>query len=117
MYSKVLETHIDSPDSLAYRPVNKLADGADSPETWAVTTDSLWKWSYSGNRDTCSEEAQAMEYLILYAFWQMYVLVKIIQNHMLDPAICCIWISHLYSWCGNTQKKLLTLGEKLPVPF
>lgn len=33
-----------------------------------MRTGSLWKLSYSSNRDTCSEEAQTMEYLILYAF-------------------------------------------------
>lgn len=47
---------------------NKLANGEDSIKAWAVRTDSLWKCSYSSNRDTCSEGAQTVEYQILYAF-------------------------------------------------
>lgn len=45
--------------------MDKLANGVDSPR--AVRTGNQWKWSYS-RIETCSEEVQTTEYLILYAF-------------------------------------------------
>lgn len=81
---------------LAYRYMDKLADGVDCPK--AVSTDNLWKWSYSSREAHAVKKHRPWSTSFSMHFWQVCVLLKIIHNHVLGPAICWIWMSVELVW-------------------